>query len=100
MGHHDHWGAHRVPVIPAVGVVEQAPPAHRGAGGRQHLPQQLRAAFIDREGQRSPAPGTVTVPASYQPNSSATRVQVGDPGVIAYITGEIFHIDGGQIAGH
>ena len=38
MGHHHHRGAHRVPVIPAVGVVEQAPSAHQGAGGRQHLP--------------------------------------------------------------
>ncbi|MGO9778664.1 MAG: hypothetical protein ACLPQY_02690 [Streptosporangiaceae bacterium] len=55
----------------------------------------LRSSTVN--GQRSPALGTVTVPASYQPNSSATRVQVGDPGVIAYITGEIFPIDGGQL---
>jgi hypothetical protein len=49
MGHHHYRGAYRVPVIPAVGVVEQAPSAYQGASGRQHLPQHLRAAFIDLE---------------------------------------------------
>ena len=44
-------GAYRVPVIPTVGLVEQAPSAHQGAGGGQSLPQHLRTAFIDLERQ-------------------------------------------------
>lgn len=73
MGHHDHRGADRVPVIPAVGVVEQAPPAHQGAGGRQYLRSSCALRSSTVNDQRSPALGTVTVAASYQPNSSATR---------------------------
>ena len=52
-------------------MVEQALSAHQGAGGRRSVPQQLDAAFIDRERPAFATLGTVTVPASYQPDSSA-----------------------------
>jgi hypothetical protein len=40
-------------VAPAVGVVEQAPPADQGPGAGEDVPQYCGAAFVDLEGPAS-----------------------------------------------